>query len=83
MSPIRLRLKEFRELRGLSVLALAKRAGIRRQTIMAIEKQADGPDGNAGVGLGTVETLAKALDIDVLLLIDNERSSRRRSDKSQ
>lgn len=67
MSPLRLRVREARELRGLSQSALAERVGVRRATISDIERGVTGWTGEM------LERLADALDVDAAWLIKRTR----------
>jgi DNA-binding XRE family transcriptional regulator len=64
LSPISLRLKEFREGKGLSQAELARRSDVSQSTISRIEAGATG-----GVSLANLERLADALGINAALLI--------------
>jgi transcriptional regulator with XRE-family HTH domain len=64
LSPISLRLKEFREGKGLSQAELARRSGVSQSTISRIEAGETG-----GISLGNLERLADALGIHAALLI--------------
>jgi transcriptional regulator with XRE-family HTH domain len=69
---IRIRLRELRELRGLTQTALAERAGVRRATVNRIE--------NArvlAIDLSVLEKLAVALDVDAAMLIEHTRRTRK------
>lgn len=59
MTPLRLRLRELREKRGLTQGALAKLAGLRRATIISLEQ------GQSSPRLMTLDKLAAALDVPV------------------
>lgn len=68
MSPLRLRVKEAREARGLSQSALAELADVRRATIIAMEQGR-----TTAVDFDTLERLADALDVDPSWLVVRER----------
>ena len=67
MSPIRIRLKEVREARGLTQAALADKAGIRRATVNRIENARV-----TAIDLRVLEKLATALGLNAALLISHE-----------
>lgn len=64
MSPITLRVRELREVKGWSQAELARRAGVQRVTITLIEGQR-----TKGVDFETLERLARALEVDPGYLI--------------
>lgn len=64
VTPIRLRLREIREARGLSQRELARRAKVTQSTISLIERGI-----SKGVDFVTLEKLASALEVDPALLI--------------
>ena len=68
VSPLRLRVKEAREARGLSQSALSELAGVRRATIIAIEQGT-----TTGVDFDTLERLAKALEVEPSWLLVRAR----------
>jgi len=71
MNPIRLRVRELREAKGLSQRQLAAVAGITQATISNIET------GRVkGVDFTTLEKLAKALGVNAALLIAHEPEKR-------
>ena len=71
MTPVRVRLRELREERGLSQQALGDAAGVRQATISELES------GKARrVDFTTLDRLARALGVDASALIE---STRRRS----
>lgn len=64
MSTLSLRVRELREKRGMSQAELGKAAGVRQATVSDIE------NGRVtGVKLGTLEKLARALDVPAQRLI--------------
>ena len=68
MTPLSLRIKEIRQVKGWTQTELARRAGIRRATVNRIE--------NArvkAIDLEVLEKLAKALDVDPGYLIVKKR----------
>jgi len=67
MTPIRLRVRELRLAKEWSQDELAKRAGIRRATLSAIEN-----DQTTGIDFETLERLAKALEVDPGYLIQKK-----------
>jgi transcriptional regulator with XRE-family HTH domain len=67
MSPVRLRLKEIRESRGLTQVELAKRSGVGRPSISNIENHK-----TSAVDFAVLEKLADALDVNAALLIVHE-----------
>ncbi len=68
MTPIRLRVREWRAAKGLSQQQLAEAAGIRRATISRLE------NGHAtAIDFEVLERLADALGIDAAVLIEHER----------
>ncbi len=64
MAAIEVRIKELRELKGWSQAELARQSGVAQSTISRIEA-----DDTAGVSLGVVERLARALGCDPAYLI--------------
>ncbi len=66
-----LRLQEWREKRGLSLWALAERAGVSHLTIWRIEGRKLSPT------VAMLETLAKGLDIEVVEFFLRPKSGRR------
>lgn len=54
------KLREIREEKGMTVLELARKSGVTRQTIYNIES-----DVNASVSSKVMEAVAKALDVKV------------------
>jgi len=64
MTPLTLRLRELRELKGWSLRELARRAGVRPATISAIETGQ-----TTGIDFATLERLAKVLEVDPGYLI--------------
>jgi putative transcriptional regulator len=77
VSPVSLRLRVLREARGLTQAELARRSGVRRETINRLES------GGAETRLlATFEKLARALDVALVDLLDgakNAKKTRRRS----
>lgn len=67
MTPIRLRVREFRETCGLSQRELARRAGITQATVSSIERRK-----SKGIDFDTLEKLARVLDVDPALFIMHE-----------
>ncbi len=68
MTPLSLRIREVRQVKGWTQAELARRAGIRRATVNRIE--------NArvkAIDLEVLEKLAKALDVDPGYLIVKKR----------
>lgn len=59
---------EIRKARGLSQVELAEQAGVEQPTISRFERGAD------GITLGVVRQIAKALDVSVAELLDEDRS---------
>ena len=67
LSPITIRLKQFREERQLSQAELARRSGVPQSTISRIEA------GDTGsISLANLEKLAEALGVNAALLIVHE-----------
>jgi transcriptional regulator with XRE-family HTH domain len=73
LSPISLRLKEFREGKGLSQAELARRSGVSQSTISRIEAGETG-----GISLANLEGLADALGVNAALLIVHEPKAGKR-----
>lgn len=73
MSPIRFRVNEVREARGMSQAELARVAGVARSTLVRIEKQE-----TTAIDLVVLERLADALDVDATMLIAHDRKPKRR-----
>ncbi|MHB9005245.1 MAG: helix-turn-helix domain-containing protein [Coriobacteriia bacterium] len=71
MTPLRLRLREFREGKGLTQLALSERANVRQATISEMESGT-----RQRVDLAILERLAKALDVEPGALIVSEPRKR-------
>lgn len=67
---ITLRVKTLREAAGLSQTALADKAGIRRATIIEIEKGR-----TTGVDFAVLDRLAVALGVDAAMLVVHTRKS--------
>ncbi len=68
MTPLSLRIREVRQVKGWTQAELARRAGIRRATVNRIE--------NArvkAIDLEVLEKLAKALEVDAGYLIVKKR----------
>ena len=68
MTPVRLRLREVRESKGLTQAALSELSGVRRATISDIERGV-----TTGMDFVTLERLANALGVDAALLIEHTR----------
>jgi len=64
MTPVRLRVKELREAKGLSQVELAKSAGVRQATLSAIENNQ-----TSGVEFAVLDRLATALGVDAAMLV--------------
>ncbi len=73
MTPLRLRLREMREAKGLSQLQLAEAAGIRQGTISALETGK-----SKGIDFSTAEALAKALGVSPHEIFETVPAPRRR-----
>lgn len=71
MTPVRIRLKEIRESKGLTQAELADKAGVRRATVSDIETGK-----TTRIDLDTMEKLANALGVDAALLIEHSRRPR-------
>ena len=71
MSPILIRLKEFREAKGWTQAQLAELSNIPQPTISRIEGGK-----TTGVDFGVLGKLAEALDVDAALLIIHQRPPR-------
>lgn len=67
MSPISLRVREFRQAKGWSQAELAELAGIRRATLSAIESEQ-----TKGIDFETLERLAEALEVNAAILIQHD-----------
>jgi transcriptional regulator with XRE-family HTH domain len=65
--PISIRLRELREGKGMTQVALAERSGIPQATIWRIES------GTQRIDLRVLEALADALGVDAALLIKHQR----------
>ena len=75
MTPVRLRVKELREAKGLSQAVLAEQAEVRRATLSAIENNR-----TSGVDFDVLERLAVALGVDPGFLVvrtEAKKKSRR------
>jgi transcriptional regulator with XRE-family HTH domain len=72
MSPIRLRVRELREAKGMSGASLAKRARVRPSTLSAIENEQ-----TKGVDFDTLDRLAVALGVDAAMLVVHSRPGAR------
>jgi putative transcriptional regulator len=70
MSPIRLRVKDYRERQGLTQVELAEKAGVRRATVSDYER------GRLRIDLATLEKLANALGVDAAMLIEYRKGKR-------
>lgn len=75
MTPLRLRLKEFREAKGLSQFALGELANVRQATISEMESGKSSV-ARQRVDLAILERLAKALDVEPGDLIVREPVTR-------
>ena len=64
VTPITLRVRELREVRGWSLRELSRRAGVQPMTLSAIENGR-----TKGVDFATLEKLARALEVDPGYLI--------------
>ena len=67
MSPIKLRVKDYRERQGLTQVQLAEKAGVRRATVSDSER------GRERIDLETLEKLANALGVDAAMLIEHKK----------
>jgi transcriptional regulator with XRE-family HTH domain len=67
MSPVFLRVRDFREKRGLSQRELSRLTGLSQKTISAIETNK-----SKGVDFDTLDRLAAALGVEPALLIVRE-----------
>jgi transcriptional regulator with XRE-family HTH domain len=67
MTPVRLRLREAREARGLSQSALATLSGVGRVTVNRIENHKV-----TAIDLGVLEKLGTALGMDPAMLLTTE-----------
>lgn len=72
MSPIELRVREYRERAGLTGAELAKRARVRPNTISDIENGT-----TKGIRWDVLDRIAVALGVDAALLIVHTRKGRR------
>jgi transcriptional regulator with XRE-family HTH domain len=70
--PIRLRILDARELKGLTQEQLAAKAGIRRATLSRLERGL-----TKGVDFATLERLADALEVSADRLVVHEPKRRR------
>lgn len=70
MSPIRLRVLDYRERQGLTQVELAEKAGVRRATVSDYER------GRQRIDLPTLEKLANALGVDAAMLIEHRKGKR-------
>lgn len=73
MSPLRLRVKKLREAQGMTQTDLAKRAGLRRATLIDIEMERTNR-----VEFDVLERLADALGVDPGFLIERLPAKRGR-----
>ena len=77
VSPIRVRLKDTREARGLTQVELAKLSGVGRPTISNIENGK-----TSGIDFHVLEKLANALGVNAAVLIEHtavtDRTGRKR-----
>jgi transcriptional regulator with XRE-family HTH domain len=67
MTPVRLRVREWRDLREMSQIELAEKAGIRQATLSAIESGT-----TTRIDLEILDRLAKALGVDPAMLIGKD-----------
>jgi transcriptional regulator with XRE-family HTH domain len=72
VTPIRIRLKEVRESRGLTQAQLAELAGVGRQAISSIEN-----GHTASIAFDVLEKLATALGVNAAVLIEHESKGKR------
>jgi transcriptional regulator with XRE-family HTH domain len=77
MTPIRLRLREAREARGLSQSALAALSGVGRVTVNRIENYKV-----TAIDLGVLEKLGAALGMDPAMLLTTEPAAASASRKA-
>ena len=68
MTPIRLRVRELRDVRGWSQDHLAELAGVRQATISKLES-----GDVTSVRLETLERVANALGVDAAILVEHQR----------
>ncbi|MDB4916557.1 MAG: hypothetical protein JWM95_4201 [Gemmatimonadetes bacterium] len=73
MTPIRLRLKELREARGLTQLALGELADVRQATISEMESGR-----RQRIDLDILERLADALGVEPSALLERDAKKRAR-----
>ena len=73
MTPIRLRLRELREAKGLSQAALARASGVSRTLINRIES-----DERPNVTIEVLEKLADALEVSPSTLLAHTPARRKR-----
>jgi transcriptional regulator with XRE-family HTH domain len=73
MSPVRLRVRELREVQGLTGAELARRAKVRPSTLSAIENHQ-----TTGIDFDTLDRLAVALGVDAGYLIVHTRKGGKR-----
>ena len=57
--PVRVNLKEWRRLRGMTQAALAEKAGIRQATVSEIEN-----DVSKGISFDVLDALSRALNVE-------------------
>jgi transcriptional regulator with XRE-family HTH domain len=60
------RLRQIRQIKGLSQEELADRAGLHRTYVGSVER------GERNISIDNIECLAKALDIDIIALLQAE-----------
>jgi transcriptional regulator with XRE-family HTH domain len=72
VSPLTIRLQEFREGKELSQAELSRRSGVPQSTISRIEAGETG-----SISLGNLEKLADALGVNAALLIVHEPKGKR------
>jgi putative transcriptional regulator len=73
VTPVKLRLKELRDAKGLTQDQLAELSGVDQGNISKIERGQ-----TKGVDFLTLEKLADALEVDAGYLIHHERTTKRR-----
>lgn len=70
MSPVRLRVRELREVQGLTGAELARRAKVRPSTLSAIENHQ-----TSGIAFAVLGRLADALGVDAAMLVVHSRKA--------
>jgi transcriptional regulator with XRE-family HTH domain len=73
VTPLRIRLKEVRESRGLTQLELSTASGVRRATISDIETGK-----TSGIDFDVLEKLASALGVNAAVLVEHTPEKRGR-----